>query len=300
MRWHGPQAEAGGQITCADLRARQATLTDYDVDYDHSFFGDIPDPCSENSEAEGADEASQEKQAASDKDREVPSADAHGQTESVAGATSNVGSDGAQAAGAVTAGAKNVQTGGAPDAGSGGPQAAEGPASGANKVQSRGAAKVIGASTQLAGGAESGGGGGSAVGAGGGLSTAKARVTEALAARDALQGVAAGSGIGGVQPGRQRGGEGLEEGREAGHAIEEERKLPLSQRMRVSIRSASGDRGDRHARSAASVKVLVEILDWVGESALPDLAPQLAAHTVLSCHASATPNLFPICLLAGP
>ncbi|CAL8472254.1 g11796 [Coccomyxa elongata] len=260
VRWHGPQAQAGGQITCADLRARQATLTDYDLDYDHSFFGDIPDPCSGDSEAEGADEASQEKQAASDKVREVPSADAHGQTERVAGAASNVGGDGAQAAGAATVGADNMQSGGASDAGSGGAQAAEAPALGANKVQSGGAAKVFGASTQSAGGAESGGGGGSAVGTGGGLSTVKARVTEALAARDAVQGVSVGSGIGGVHSV----GGGLEEGREGGNAIGEERKLLLSQRMRVSIRSASGDRGDRHARSAASVKVLVEILDWVG------------------------------------
>ena len=250
-------------MTCADLRARQAALVDYDLDYDHSFFGDIPDPCSGDIEAEGTGEAPDKESAAADKIREMPSADAHGRAERAAGAAGSAGTGGSQAGGAAKVGADSMHSGGASNPGTEGAQAAEAPDVGADILQPSGAAEAVGGSAKAAG--ILGPIGRSAVGAGGGLSTAKARVAEVLAARDVAQGLAAGSGIGGARSGKQGAGGGLDKGRDA---VGEERKLPLSQRMRVSIRSAAGDQGDRHARSAASVKVLVEILDWIGEPTL--------------------------------
>ena len=48
VRWHGKQEAIQGDLDCAQLKARQASLVDYDLDYDHGLFGDIPDPCSED------------------------------------------------------------------------------------------------------------------------------------------------------------------------------------------------------------------------------------------------------------
>lgn len=206
---------------------------DYDLDYDHSLFGEIPDPCSEET------------------------------TEAAAAPTAPT-IEGGEAVKSQTASQRDDATA----------------QSGENHRKSHGDS--------------SGAGRGNAAQAGalpGGLSSAKARVAEAIAARAALAGLTAeeqqlqaGSHVrGGNLDGSNVGGTGGDPMR--GHALEggglsedmdlegdEGEKLPLSQRVRVSIRRAGG--ADRHERSAASIKVLVQVLDCVGESQSSTVQPQ--------------------------
>ena len=215
VRWHGRQAAEGG-LDCAQLKAQQAALVDYDLDYDHSLFGDIPDPCSDEALENAADSEARSNSAA----QVATDTRAHG--------------------------------------GSAAKHAAE------IEQPGEGSEAVVQDKTTEAGGKT----GASAVTKAGGLNI-KARVAKAMAARAAAGGLLweerGGNAIeisGKVGLGVYNGGRGHAEGQGGGTGSEPPRQ-PLSKRMRVSIRGRSAD---AHPRSAASIKLLVEILDWVGES----------------------------------
>ena len=209
VRWHGKQEAMQGSLDCAQLKARQAALVDYDLDYDHGLFGDIPDPCSEEATDDMADTGTDDAPAVADMAAEVAATEPPAESK----------------------------------------RAAEAPV------------------TEAAEAAAKTGPSGSA--AAGGLSV-KARVAEAMAARGATTGGAQQAvgdnasiaGEGGGVLGKVDRDSGFRGGQGEAAAGEEPRQ-PLSKRMRIGIRGRSGD---AHARSAASIKLLVQILDWVGKS----------------------------------